>query len=260
VLTRFLFGIACLFGTAFVSISSTSWAANLTLQLYPLTGEMRLLNSGSTPIPFIFYEIASPSGGLNSANGVWTSISDTFDASGNGFIDSTSNWTELPLNTTKLAEGVVVGPGGSLLPYRSIGLGRVWNPNIATPASIIPTFVQSQGQNAIPMDKTLVVDGDYTTVDLSVDQQDYAVWSLLYGATNFPMADGNHDGVVNAADYTVWRDNLGAHYVGSGLGNASGGGALAASAVPEPTGVSLALLGSSGALGGWMFKRRNFGR
>lgn len=255
---RFLLGISCLFAAALISTTARA-AVNLTLQLYPLTGEMRLFNSGNTPIPFVFYEIDSPSGGLSSANGIWTSISDTYDASGNGFIDATSNWNELPVNTTELAEGTIGVPGGSLLPYRSIGLGRVWNPNVASPASIVPTYVPTQGGNAIPMDKTLVVDGDYST-NLSVGPEDYSAWSIVFGLSNFPMADGNHNGIVDAADYTVWRDNLGDHYVGAGLGAASGSGALSVAAVPEPTTALLALLGSSGAFGGWMFRRRIRGR
>jgi len=210
-------------------------AADLYLQLYPLTGQMRLLNPGSTPFQFVFYEIKSPSGGLNGANGVWTSISDTYDASGNGFIDPVNNWTELSSISTDLSEGVVLGPGGSLAPYRSIGLGRIWNPNIASAASIMPTVVLAQGQAAVPMVKQLAVDGDYNN-DLRVDQQDYPFWRIVFGTTNFPMADGNHNGVVDAADYTVWRDHLGA-----ALG--SGTGAFTAAAVPEPASLVLLLTG-----------------
>jgi hypothetical protein len=254
VFKRFSIGIACLFGTAFLFPEAR--AANLTLQLYPLTGEMRLSNAGSTPIQFIYYEINSPSGGLNSADGVWTSISDTYDVSGNGFIDPANNWTELPVNTTKLAEGAFFGPGGSLPAYRSIGLGHVWDPNVASAASIVPNFVQAQGQNPVPMDKELIVDGDYDT-SLLVDQQDYAFWRILFGSTTNPMADGNHNGVVDAADYTIWRDHLGAHYFGAGLGAASGGGALASAAVPEPEGAALALLACSGVFSWRVCRRRN---
>jgi prepilin-type N-terminal cleavage/methylation domain-containing protein len=52
-------------------------------------------------------------------------------------------------------------------------------------------------------------------------------------------ADGNGDGLVNAADYTIWRNNLGA-----GVGSASGEQRAGASSpsilpVPEPTNVAL---------------------
>ncbi len=48
--------------------------------------------------------------------------------------------------------------------------------------------------------------GDYDQNGV-VEQNDYVVWSALYGSNN-PSADGNGDGFVNAADYTIWRDNL----------------------------------------------------
>jgi hypothetical protein len=51
--------------------------------------------------------------------------------------------------------------------------------------------------------------GDYDRSG-AVGRQDHAVWAAQYGSTSgFGLvADGNGDGVVNAADYTVWRDNL----------------------------------------------------
>lgn len=79
--------------------------------------------------------------------------------------------------------------------------------------------------------------------------------------------DYNNDGLVNAADYTVWRDNLGssdAALNGNGTGDASGlvvqadytlwannfgapgAGPSSASAVPEPTAVGLILVGLAG--------------
>lgn len=51
--------------------------------------------------------------------------------------------------------------------------------------------------------------GDYDHNGV-VEQADYLVWRTNYGATVTPFtgADGNGDGRVDAADYTVWRDNL----------------------------------------------------
>jgi hypothetical protein len=50
--------------------------------------------------------------------------------------------------------------------------------------------------------------------------------------------DANNDGVVNLADYTIWRDNLGATTAASLAANSS---------IPEPSTMSLVLVGFIGA-------------
>ncbi|MEO1496455.1 MAG: hypothetical protein AAFV43_04820 [Planctomycetota bacterium] len=49
--------------------------------------------------------------------------------------------------------------------------------------------------------------GDYDT-DFDVDTDDYTAWQNGFGGGDGP-ADGNGDGVVDLADYTVWRDSVG---------------------------------------------------
>ncbi|TWU00357.1 hypothetical protein Pla108_13060 [Botrimarina colliarenosi] len=50
--------------------------------------------------------------------------------------------------------------------------------------------------------------GDYD-LEGEVAMPDHAVWAAGYGAKGIHAADGNLDGVVNAADYTIWRDHVG---------------------------------------------------
>jgi hypothetical protein len=49
--------------------------------------------------------------------------------------------------------------------------------------------------------------GDYN-IDGVVDQADYTIWKKNYGSNLFLAADGNGNGVVDTADYVVWRNNL----------------------------------------------------
>ena len=60
-------------------------------------------------------------------------------------------------------------------------------------------------------------------------------------------ADGNGNHVVDAADYTVWRNNLGAT-LGSGSGAALPSAAPLSAGVPEPSALALAAVGIVGLL------------
>ncbi len=78
--------------------------------------------------------------------------------------------------------------------------------------------------------------GDYND-DGIVDAADYTVWRDSLGQSGSGLAaDGDGDGTVDADDYDLWK----AHY-----GESTGGGSLAGTAtVPEPTGLALLVVGS----------------
>lgn len=78
--------------------------------------------------------------------------------------------------------------------------------------------------------------GDYDHNGI-VDNADYNVWRQNVGTTN-SAADGNQNGVVDAADYVIWRNNRGASLPGT----AAGAGSSAAASVPEPSTALLGLL------------------
>ena len=67
--------------------------------------------------------------------------------------------------------------------------------------------------------------GDFN-YDGIVNAADYTVWRDTLGSTTDLRADGNGDGVIDAGDYTSWEAKFGTTY-------ASGAGSAAA--VPEPT-------------------------
>ena len=74
---------------------------------------------------------------------------------------------------------------------------------------------------------TIVLLGDYNGNGV-VDAADNTVCKDNFGSTTDRRADGNGNGIVDAADHTVWRDNFG--LVGS----------PPATSVPEPAGIFLA--------------------
>jgi len=241
--------IAAIVGVA----ANAAWAANpvVNLQLFPLTGEIRITNDNPTDFVFVAYTLDSPSGALNGTDGVWKSIADTYDASGNGFIDATNEWTELTPNAgahaTSLSEGSFPNPGGIFPANRSLSLGNIWDSTVISPPDVQLTIYFSEVNNEI-YDGVQAVDGDYFR-NGTVDEFDYSFWRTYFGSTSANFADGNLDGIVNAADYTVWRNNLGLSVRGSGSEESGlASMVLTATAVPEPAGIVLALLSIWGLL------------
>lgn len=85
--------------------------------------------------------------------------------------------------------------------------------------------------------------GDYDG-NRVVDANDFARWKVDYGTAELPYgsgSDGNADGTVNAADYTVWRNNVGADSGGTGAMVVENGG------IPEPSTLYLAATGVASA-------------
>lgn len=77
--------------------------------------------------------------------------------------------------------------------------------------------------------------GDYDRNGV-LNTKDLFWWTRQYGYTgNGALADGNDDGVVDAADYTIWRDVF---------------TAAPSAAVPEPIGLSLVLFAIMGRTAG----------
>ena len=115
--------------------------------------------------------------------------------------------------------------------------------------------------NAIELNAAVL--GDYNRNGV-VDGADYVIWRKTDGQTGVTPgtgADGNGDGDINSADYDFWRARLG-NTAGSGSGSFVG-------AVPEPTTAlagfaGLAGDGRSGALSSFVavlcFSQRRVGR
>ena len=108
----------------------------------------------------------------------------------------------------------VLSPSGSVL----ISLGAIDVPGATTVVSAFTTSVETNLSFG-------VVDGDYNS-DGVVDAADYTVWrdNLGVGVSPGTLADGNVNGTIDAADYEVWATNFG--NIASGASSAS---------VPEPS-------------------------
>jgi glucosylceramidase len=125
----------------------------------------------------------------------------------------------------------------------------VWNlrqltstvPAGAVEARLVVQFLQPSNQaGAVHIDSVLfgvanaiMLPGDYDSNQV-VDELDYNLWLRDFGSTMQLLADGNRDGVVNGADYTVWRDFVGSALVSSSSFPLS---------IPEPHGLPTAIGG-----------------
>ncbi|QDU53972.1 dockerin type I domain-containing protein [Aeoliella mucimassa] len=87
------------------------------------------------------------------------------------------------------------------------------------------------------------VDGDYNQ-DGVVDLADYTVWRDNLGSTTNLAADGNGDNVVDAADYMYWKERFGTGFT-TPAGLSSMTSAVGASQVPEPSSLLLGLLATT---------------
>jgi cytochrome c peroxidase len=98
--------------------------------------------------------------------------------------------------------------------------------------------------NSMFSDPFVTLPGDYNG-DGVVDSADYIVWRKDFGDTTSLVADGNNDHHVDDGDYAVWRQNFGKTWQSLAYGS---GGGTANPSVPEPSAAALVVLASFCAL------------
>ncbi len=94
---------------------------------------------------------------------------------------------------------------------------------LANPWDRLPTYWTSL------VNSVATINADYDSNGV-VDMADYTLWRKSIGQTGAGLkADGNGDRVVDMDDYTFWRQRFGATPNGSGL--------VIAVSIPEPAGI-----------------------
>lgn len=198
-----------------VNYTGTAGINNLVLRVDPTTGAAQIKNPSNFSVDIDNYSIGSALGSLDTAQ--WNSLDDQNAAGG--------DWQEANPNANHLSE---LKLGGST----AFGSGQSFN--IGNP------FNEVTGKRDLTFQ--FVLHGE-TALRTGV-----VVYEAIGGAL---AGDYDGNGVVNAADYVMWRNNPGAFggtpggyntwraNFGATSGSGSGSG-LGAQAVPEPA--SLVLL------------------
>ena len=116
------------------------------------------------------------------------------------------------------------------------------NGNVFTALGTSTTFgtVASAAVTTIVRTNLAGLAGDYNHNGV-VDMADYVLWrdTLNQNVTPGSGADGNGNGIVDQSDYSVWRANF-----GTAAGSGAGSGSLSTSSVPEPFSALLLAVGA----------------
>jgi hypothetical protein len=217
----------------------------LSLEVNKTTGVVKIKGNPSVAANLNYYQISSVAGALDQVH--WNSLDqqnlNAVDGPDPGTVagDSvTEGWDKDPNATSGLLTEYFLRAGGSALGSgSSLSLGNAYNTATFNGADGDLQF--SYGIAGGPRLTGTVsyvtsagVIGDYNNNGI-VDAADYTLWRAHLGQTfALPNRDPANTGVISAADYTSWKTHFGAS---SGSGASSGG------AVPEPSAAILLLLG-----------------
>jgi hypothetical protein len=213
------------------------------------------------------HTVRAVSDGVTKNLNLATSLSTSFSTVGKHFLVATSGFGDLPGGRTPdyVIPSNFINPSaasitvsfvgvdsitfaGSLLPKNGIDsltdLGAVGLPpgtqNLVVGSNSPTPFGATNNPGSVNLAPPATT-GDYNH-DGTVNAADYTVWRDTLGqaaAPNGSGADGDADGTIDDGDYTYWKDNFGDTVPGGG------GSALATAAVPEPTTSALAVLAAS---------------
>jgi len=225
-----------------------SGPSDVVLQVNRATGAMTLSNNlaGAQDIDIKSYTVESPSGALDAAafNGL-RGDSGAFPAgngSGNGWEIGGGS------NPSRLAEAYFSGTSTLAIGAAGLSLGNGYN-ELTLAEDLVFTWANSEGETYNARVEYVgtapdILPGDYNDNNV-VDAADYTRWRDTLG-TNIVLPNDPTPGSVDESDYLWWKNNFGET---GGAGSLAAGGAP----VPEPTALAIAALA---LVAGWPGRER----
>jgi hypothetical protein len=221
----------------------------LTLEVNKSSGDVKILGHASLLANIDYYQITSDSSALDHV--LWNSLDEqnVFALDGNDpgstAGDSPTEGWDAATNATdgRLTEFFVRAGGAPVASGGMLSLGKAYDKTVFGAANGDLQFVYGVAGGArltgvVTYVTSGAVTGDYNENGI-VDTADYVVWRKHVGQTfNLPNRDLSNSGPIGPGDYNSWRARF---------GNTSGSGGLSASiGVPEPTAALLLLVGMFG--------------
>lgn len=206
---------------------SVEGEALLTLRVNTETGNVSIRNGydHGFSLNLDTYQITGEAGSFNLAN--WNSLDDQegADPAGQGWVAAGSSTSSM------LNEFTADGTFDSLASQQSLNLGNVFNTSADT-QSLSFQYAFDNGpllNGQIEFVTPGGLQGDFNG-DGVVDAADYTVWRNNLGGDESALGgNGNNNGVVDSGDYALWKAHFGQ--------SAPAALALASTQVPEPASV-----------------------
>lgn len=219
----------------------------VVLVVNPGTGEASLVNQSSFDINLDSYLITSPTAVLD-ADG-WGRLQSSLGTEG--------GWLSAAGASNHIAEGNLFGSSFLAASGGSLPLGSPIDPDLLLDETDLQLRFTIEGSQSItggvlfaPSFVAAPLPGDFNG-DLQVDAADFTVWRDALGSSN-PL-NGNGDetgssaGIVDQADYLLWKTNFGSSLAAPSTSPGLLGGG---SPVPEPSAV-VTMVTLAMVLAGW---------
>jgi Concanavalin A-like lectin/glucanases superfamily len=220
----------------------------LSLEVNKSTGDVKLKGNPSLPARIDYYQITSAAGALDHV--LWNSFDkqNLFAVDGDDDVDTTAGnsptegWDQAPnVTDSRLTEYFLRSGGATIANGASLSLGKAYDKSVFGAANGDLQFVYGFAGGAritgVVSYVTGGVTGDYNENGV-VDAADYTVWRDHLGQMfNLPNRDLANGGAISTADYTSWKTRF---------GNPGSGGLAELSSVPEPAVVVLLMVGLLG--------------